>query len=278
MTISPEDYRESRCPLCSAEEEERAANSVPVVRILDRLDGYLKRNDAAGAEAHLKYWLGEAEALGDRRGALSVVNELMGLCRKLGKKEEALEYAKKGCGLVERLGMTDTVTAGTTYLNAATVNKAFGNDEKSAELFAKARPLYERALPQGDERLAGLYNNMAVTLVALKRFDEARGLYSRAIEIMEAKGGFAEVAVSCLNLVSLAEAEADWKGEVDENAVRTEIAALLARAQTMLNKATVRDGNYAFTCEKCAETFAYYGMTAFAEELRLRARGIYEGS
>ena len=37
-----------------------------------------------------------------------------------------------------------------------------------------------------------------------------------------------------------------------------------------------KDGYYAFVCEKCADTFAYYGYFGYSEELMQRAKKIYE--
>ena len=37
-----------------------------------------------------------------------------------------------------------------------------------------------------------------------------------------------------------------------------------------------RDGYYAFVCEKCAPAFEYYGYFLAAEDLKERAKRIYE--
>ena len=68
--------------------------SISVEKIINKLDGYLHKNDYGSAERHLVYWLSEAEATSDLRLRLTVLNELMGLYRKLGKKESALQTAE----------------------------------------------------------------------------------------------------------------------------------------------------------------------------------------
>ena len=61
-----------------------------------------------------------------------------------------------------------------------------------------------------------------------------------------------------------------------ENACE-EIDILLDKAQKVLNENySETDGNYAFVCEKCAPTFGYYGRFLYENELKERARVIYE--
>lgn len=247
--------------------------SISVDRVLSKLDGYFAKNDYASAEAHLAYWLAEAKANGDVRAELLIENELMGLMRKLGREAEAMAALGSALELIEREGIAHQVGAATTYLNAATVYKAFSKAELSMPLFEKAREIYERELASDDARLGGLYNNTALALVDLGRFSEARELYLRAVEVMWAvSGGELEVAITYLNLASAAESEyglLDADGDINE---------YLDRAQTLIDGVTERDGYYAFVCEKCASVFGYYGRFIYERELYDRARRIYEGT
>ena len=55
------------------------------------------------------------------------------------------------------------------------------------------------------------------------------------------------------------------------------IFALLDQAQALLDTPGVpRDGYYAFVCEKCAPAFEYYGYFLAAQDLKERAKRIYE--
>ncbi|MBQ7384455.1 MAG: tetratricopeptide repeat protein, partial [Clostridia bacterium] len=160
-----------------------------------------------------------------------------------------------------------------TFLNCATVYKAFDMAERSLPLFERAREIYERELEGNDSRIAGLYNNMALTLVDLGRFSEADELYKNAISIMEkAERGGLEVAITYLNMASAAEAE---RGMLEAEAL---ISEYLERAEALLEAHPTRDGYYAFVCEKCASVFGYYGHFFYENELKERARKIYEGN
>ena len=265
--IRKDDYEEPCCPFTKPD----AIRSIPVRRVLDKLDEYFAKDDAARAERHLKYWLAEARENRDDRGALTVLNELVGLYRKNEREADALDAAERAIRLAEAIGLEGSVTMGTTLLNAATAYKVFDQPVKALTLYEQARELYEAHLPPADERLAGLYNNMAVTLTALQRYSEARDLYEAALAIISrTEGGKADEAVTYLNMADLIGAE---QGVEDGDAA---IRACLDKAEALLNDASLpRDGYYAFVCEKCAPTFEYYGYYFTAKELEKRAREIY---
>ena len=266
-TLQKEDYAEPCCPFEKPDE----IQSIPVRRVLDKLDEYFARDDAAGAERHLNYWLAEAKQNRDRRGELTVRNELVGLYRKTERETEALAEAENALRLAEALGLADSVVMGTTLLNAATAYKAFDHPVKALSLYEQARGLYEANLPPTDERLAGLYNNMAVTLTALERYAEARDLYEAALAVLsDREGTEADRAITWLNMADLIGAE---HGPEEGDAA---IRRCLDKAEALLNDpALPRDGYYAFVCEKCAPTFAFYGCYFTAKELEKRAKEIY---
>ncbi|MBR0139902.1 MAG: tetratricopeptide repeat protein [Firmicutes bacterium] len=273
MYLEKEDYQEPRCPFEMPKDGEAPVSAVPVKRVIEKVDSELSKNDYAEAERLLKYWLAEAEAGRDERGAFSMNNELMGLYRKLGRREDALERAGEALRLLASLGYEDSVSGATCYINSATVYKAFGMAGDALPLFEKARAIYERELKNDDARLGGLYNNTALALVDLERFEEAEALYFKAIAVMERIGGSGpEQAISWLNLASAAEARLGiYEGE-------EQIADCVARAWELLDREQARDGNYAFVCEKCAPVFGYYGYFMYEDELNERARSIYERS
>jgi len=239
-------------------------------RILSKLDEYLHKNDYGSAEKHLLYWLTESIDGKDARTELLVRNELMGLYRKQGQEREAIDCAEKALAKIESLNIACQVGSATTFLNAATVYKAFGKADVALPIFEKARSVYERELESNDERLAGLYNNMALALVDLSRFEEATALYQQALSILaQSETGDLEMAITYLNMASALEAEYGLE-EANER-----IAELSKMAEDILEQHTPRDGYYAFVCEKCASVFDYYGYFFYAKELKKRAGRIY---
>lgn len=242
-------------------------------RVITKLDEFLNKNDYIGAERHILFWLNEAKQLDDKRTMLLLQNEICGLYRKLNREKDALDAVSNTLALVSDMGIEDNIGAGTTYINSATVLKAFGRAEDAMPLFEKALAVYEKELSKTDKRFGGLYNNMALALVDLKEFKRAFELYEKAICVMEnADDGMLEVAITYLNIANLKEAELGLEDaeEITEG--------LLEKAKNILDGYENRNGYYAFVCEKCAPTFGYYGYFAYENELKERAAKIYERS
>lgn len=248
--------------------------SIPTNRVLEKLDEYFGRNDYSGAKRHLLYWLSEAQVIGDSKGVLLISNELMGLCRKLGEGEQAVGYAESALLQVEKMGIENNIGAATTYLNSATVYKAFDRAEDAVPLFEKARTVYETNLSPDDERLGGLYNNMALAFVDLGRFEEADELYQKAVDVMKLnENAEPEQAITYLNMASAAEIRYGLEGAQDI------ISDCAEKAMELLDSCKDRtDGDYAFACEKCATVFEYYGYFLYKKELEQRSRRNYEGA
>ena len=108
---------------------------IPTQRIIEKLDEFLSKNDYESARQHLLYWLKESENVDDNRGALLICNELMGLYRKLSRRDDALKCVSAALLKIEVLEIAGQVGAATTFLNCATVYKAFGEPQRSIELF-----------------------------------------------------------------------------------------------------------------------------------------------
>ena len=270
--LQEEDYQESACPLCLRPGPgKEPASPIPQKRIIEKLDAYMSRRDYAGAERHLLYWLEEAKQQSDERGELLVRNELIGHFRKTGKQKEAMEQIEKALQLIPVLGFEGTVSAATTYVNAATACQAFGDAGRSADLFEQARKIYEERPETRPDLLGGLYNNMGLTLTAMGEYEKALIMYERAMEQMSlADSGKLEQAITCLNMADLAEAR-----DGIETAEK-EIYTLVDRAWDLLCSPEIpHDGYYAFVCEKCAPSFSYYGYFAAAEQLTKTADEIY---
>ena len=270
------DYEEPECLLCMdrPDNNEAPVKRIDVGRVLKKLDEHFARNDYEAAQRHLSFWLSEADYGNDREGELIIRNEMMGLYRKLSKKPQAYEALEKAVELTETLSLEGTEIYGTTYLNAATVLKAFGEPEKSIEYFEKALDSYMKRLDEGDRKFAGLYNNMGLTLTDLSRFDEALKCYDKAQKIMSAiPDGRLDEAITCLNRAETLE-KRDGLEEAAED-----INACLEEAEKLIDdEENERNGYYAFVAEKCAPSFRYYGWFAFADELEERSKKIYEMS
>ena len=271
MYLKPEDYQEPACLLCMDPEENK---KIPVMRIIEKLDEFLNRNDYSSAEQLLTRWIDEAKTCQDKKGQLSLYNERMGLFRKLNKKEDAISDANTALCLVEELNISQTKTAGTTFLNAATVFKAFGQAEQALPLYEKALTVYNTCLSPADSLFGGLYNNMALALVDLHQFEKANDYYRKALVVMsQVENGELDQAITYLNMADTSVAQ--YGAQQAEPLIQKNIETATALLDT---PSLPRNGYYAFVAEKCAPTFRYYGYFAYARELEERSRRIYEGT
>ncbi|MCQ2399572.1 MAG: tetratricopeptide repeat protein [Clostridia bacterium] len=265
--ISEEDYVEPNCPFCTP----NTKPTLPVKRIIEKLDEYLYKKDFSGAKRHLDYWLTEADAIKDFYGKISVLNECVGFYRKTGNKELAEKYSVEVLSLVDELGYAKSLTGATAFLNVATALKSFGDYKKAIELYDKAQVIYEKFLPETDYRLGGLYNNKALALSDAGEYALSRVLFEKALYVMQKNDGFeGEIIITLCNLATLTETE---KGFEEGKA---EIEKYLKTGMEVFRKAKTEDGNFAYALEKCADAFGYYGFESFAKEMTEKARSIYE--
>ena len=271
--LSGEDYKEPICPFVTDFYEGGASvEPIPMQRVVEKLDELLYgKGDIDAARRHLEYWERAAEAGRDLRGLLTVENEMMGFYRQNATKEDAYGAAERGIELLPVLGLEDTISGATTYLNAATVYKTFGEPEKAVESYERAKVIYEKCLEKNDTRMAGLYNNYALALCDVGRYDEAEKSYFSALEIVENDGTqVLERAITYLNLADLYYIKL---GELESSDL---VEKYLGMAENIFESDVPRNGYYAYVCEKSAPTFRYYGWFMTAKTLEERAKAIYD--
>ncbi len=240
---------------------------IPVDRIISKVDSLFDKNDYTEAGRLLVYWENEAKVLRDKRGELAIESELIGFYRKQNNKAKGLESVERALVLVEELNQDDTVSGATILLNCATAYKAFGMAEKAMPLYLRTEDIYKKSLQENDSRFGGLYNNMALALADLGKFQEAENSYFSALRVMEkASHGEAECAITYINLAHM----------YDDFGVNSKIKGCMEKAYALLKSDNlIHDGYYAFVLEKCAPSFAYFGNKAICEEMKQEACDIY---
>lgn len=243
-------------------------------RVIEKMDEYMSKRDYAGAERHLNYWLSEAQFLGDLRGELTVRNELIGHYRKTGNRDKALEQVDAALALLDKLDLKGTISSGTVLVNAATALNAFGENERSMDLFLKALKVYIGNESTDPSLLGGLYNNMALTWCALGDYTNAKIYFREAVEKMSGvPAGELEQAITYLNLADCYLKD----GGMEQN--ESKIYDLLDKAEeALLRDHDAEDGYIAFVYEKCAPVFSYYGYFKTAEDLKNKAEELYAGA
>ena len=242
-------------------------------RVIEKLDGYLHKKQFLNAEKHLLYWLNEAKILKDENMILTIYNELIGFYRKQGRKDDCLKVCDEILLIIEKSIYNETVIKATTYINIATGYKSFKKSKEALSYYEKAKEIYEKSLDLNDIRFGALYNNMALAFLDMNEINKAEELFFKALDIMSNdKKNYPEVAVTYCNLCDL---------EVKKSSIgkaENKINEYLVKAKKYLDEVEkiAEEKNYAFVCEKCADTFAYYGYFLFEKEIRERVNKIYE--
>ena len=245
--------------------------AIPVSRFIDKLDGCFAHNDMKGARECIQFWENEARRVDDRKGLLTVLNEAVGYYRRTQKRTRALEAAEECLKLVDALGLSETVSAATVYINAATTRSFFGNEEEALALYRRAASCFEAEHRTESYEYAALLNNRAATLYALKQYAEAETDWLAAVDILKRIGYHAgDIAVSLIMLAHLT-------FDRDDTAY-DKVEALLDEAWEYINSEDqLKDGNYAYILRKCAPSLEYFQRKDEAQACRDVANEIYYG-
>ena len=270
------DHIDPICPFDTSQytgtpDAEPCARTIPVPERIARLDALYNAGREAEAGQLLERSRAEARELGDWRGELAMLSELMGHYRRGMEREKGLQAVADGLTLIREHRMGATVSGATVMLNAATTMKCFGRAGDSLPVFRHVARVYADNLAPEDYRFAGLYNNMALSFADVGDFANAERHFRLAMRVIErCPHPENELAVTLCNLAELY----DKQNSEDER-----VFACMERAWEKLNAPTLpRDGYHAFTVSKCLPTFDYFGYFLYAQELRERVKSIYEGT
>ena len=127
--LDPFDYKEPACALCGGEafynyDPNKQQGTIPVDAVICKLDAYLAREDYTEGARILRYWVEEAQMLRDRRGELSVQNEILGLSRRIGDKTWGLSAVSRCLQLIAEIGGEGLLSTATILLNAALTSRS----------------------------------------------------------------------------------------------------------------------------------------------------------
>ena len=250
---------------------EPCRQSIDVPAAIRELDGLYNSGREKEAGAFLERQRDDARAMGDWRGELSMLSELLGYHRRDGDREKAMAAVNGALDLIRVHRMGRTVSGATVLLNAATTMKAFGRAQESLPIFKHVARIYANNLDPTDYRFAGLYNNMALSYEDVEDFAGAERCFRLALGVIgHSRNPENELAVTWCNLAELYDRQ-------DPEDPR--IGDCMEKAWDCLNAPSLpRDGYHAFTISKCAPSFDYFGYFLYSRELKERAEEIYARS
>lgn len=260
-------FENLQCSTCSKE----SYSTIPVLRVLEKLDKCFGVNDLVAAGGLLDYWEREAIILNDKRGLLEILNEKIGYYRRTSDKENGMAAVDRAIDLVCELGIENDLSAGTVYLNAATTLRSFKETERAMEYYTSAKRIYDANLEEKDFRLAAYYNNVSSAYLDLGQVKEAENCCVKALEILkDNKKYLGESAVTHVSLAHLYYDLDNFDGRTYEH---MEIAWELLSCDEI-----ERDGNFAFVCSKCYPSFGFFGYFEYEKQLKAWMENTYEGN
>ena len=252
-------------------DSEPCRESIDVPGIIRELDGLYNSGRENEAQSFLEARLHEARKIGDWRGELSMLSELLGQYRRSMSEAKGLDCIKDALELIRLHRMGQTLSGATVMLNAATTMKCFGRARESIPVFSHVARVYSSKLDPMDYRFAGLYNNMALSYADVNDIPSAERYFKLALNVIsKCPQPGNDMAVSYCNMAEMY-AKLDLEDE--------RIYQCMEKAWDCLSDESLpHDGYHAFTISKCAPSFDYFGYFLYARELKERAEKIYAGS
>ena len=270
------DHIEACCIFDSSQytgipDAEPCENTIDVPAIIARLDALYAQGREHEAQSFLEERLGEARRIGDWRGELSMLSELLGQYRRSMNEEKGIKCINDALTVIRTHHMGETVSGATVMLNAATTLKCFGRAQESIPIFCHVSRVYSKRLDPADYRFPGLYNNMALSYADAGDYASAERFFKLALKLIAAIANSGnDMAVTYCNMAEMY-AKLDLEDE--------RIYECMEKAWDCLNAPSLpHDGYHAFTISKCAPSFDYFGYFLYAKELKERAEKIYAGS
>ena len=133
--------------------------------------------------AFFEEWLDKTDAEGDKGARVTILNEMMGFYREKSLHDKSISCGEEAARLMQEMNMAGTIPYAMTLLNAATVYRAAGKYQESAERYAEVFAIFHEQLSPTDFKFAEANNNVALLYQELGRFDKAVEALERALAI-----------------------------------------------------------------------------------------------
>lgn len=156
-------------------------------KILNEYDAMYGKVSLDKIEDFLFEKIKEAMSEEDTASLITLLNEMIGLCRDTTQKEKAIVYCNELRKLLERLELQETQSYATSMLNIANAYRAFGLYEDALNAFMGVEECYKICLSEDDELFASLYNNWGLLYQEIGDYQKAKETLLLALEIVDKK-------------------------------------------------------------------------------------------
>ena len=217
-------------------------------QVLAEYDSLFGNTSLTEIEAYLYQKITEAVGDKDDAAIITLVNEMIGLCRDTSQKEKALAYCEQLKSLMVRMNLEGTPDYATSMQNIANAYRAFGLWDEAEAAYEIIEKTYETYLDKGDYLWASMYNNRGLLY-------QENGAYEKSVQMLQKALALIVQIPDC---------------KIKEAITKTNLANSLFQLQT---KEAIRQGYEHLT--EALEVFVEDGERDFHYGAALAAMGDY---
>jgi len=156
-----------------------------IERVLQEYDSLFGNTPLEVIEEYLYQKIVEALGEKDDAAVITLLNEMIGLCRDTSQKEKALAYCEQLKSLMVRMQLEGTKDYATSMQNIANAYRAFGQWTEAEEAFYLIESTYEAYLEKGDYLWASMYNNWALLYQEKEEYAKAVSKLRQSLSVIE---------------------------------------------------------------------------------------------
>lgn len=157
--------------------------------VLTQYDAMFGKTSLEQIEEFLYGKICEAVQVGDDGAIITLLNEMIGLCRDTSQKEKALAYAEQLKNLLDRMNLAGTESYATSMQNIANAYRAFGQWDEALKSFELIEKTYQQYLEKDNILWPSLYNNWGLLYQEQQEHEKAVQTLKKALSLIEQIAG-----------------------------------------------------------------------------------------
>ena len=155
-----------------------------ITSVLAEYDSLFGNTTLTDIETYLYEKIKEAIKEQDDSAIITLLNEMIGLCRDTSQKEKALVYCEQLKKLMIRMNLEGTKDYATSMQNIANAYRAFGLWAEAEEAFQIIEKTYETCVDKGDYLWASMYNNWGLLYQETKEYQKSVVILQKALDFI----------------------------------------------------------------------------------------------
>ena len=155
-----------------------------ITSVLAEYDSLFGNTTLTDIETYLYEKIKEAIEEQDDSAIITLLNEMIGLCRDTSQKEKALVYCEQLKKLMIRMNLEGTKDYATSMQNIANAYRAFGLWDEAEEAFQIIEKTYETFVDKGDYLWASMSNNWGLLYQETKEYQKSVVILQKALDFI----------------------------------------------------------------------------------------------